>query len=194
MLTGFGKSSLRVLAPTAVLMLAPILFTASLRAERFATESLEVGLERYQPIAPVANANFTGLVINYYPSRYIYLGTNQMSLYVRGDSDYRPDFHLGVLFPLTENLAAEAALGVDFYTALIIALAIADEDSSIDYKFTTNFYSPYFTFSTGLRYQFDAFALKLMAQTQLGGYLKEETSGFNASIWLGLGASYRFEL
>ncbi|HNA77852.1 MAG TPA: hypothetical protein PKW28_15370 [Turneriella sp.] len=165
-----------------------------LRAERFAGESLEIGIERYQPVAPTANANFTGLVINYYPSRYVYFGTNQMSLYVRGESDYRPDFHLGVIFPFTENFAAEAALGVDFYTALIIALAIADEDSNIDYKFTTNFYSPYFTFSTGLRYEFDAFTLKLMAQTQLGGYLRDETSNFNASVWLGLGVTYRLAL
>lgn len=82
-----------------------------------------------------------------------------------------------MIFRFTENFAAEAAPGVDFYTAFIIApalalalaIAIADEDSSIDYKFTTNFYSRNFTFSTGLHYQFDAFAFKLMAQTQLGG-------------------------
>lgn len=160
--------------------------------EPFRGESWEVGFERYQPVAPQENANFSGLVLNYFFDPHVYFGTNQMSLYLRGISDYRPDFHLGFLLPFTEHISAEAALGVDFYTALIIALAVIDKDDSIDYKFATNFYSPYFTVSLGLRFAFDGFALRLLTQTQLGGYLQKETNAFNASLWLGLGATYRF--
>ena len=159
-----------------------------------ARESLEIGLERFQPIAPQANANFTGVLINYYFDRNFYLGTSQSALYLRGDSDYRPDFHIGFILPVTGVFAVEAALGVDFYSALIIALAIADKDNEINYKFTSNFYAPYFNLTTGLRVDFENFALKLMAQSQLGGYLKTESSGFNASLWLGLGATVRFTL
>ena len=159
-----------------------------------ARESLEVGVERFQPVAPAANANFTGVLLNYYFDRNFYLGTNQSALYLRGDSDYRPDFHVGFILPVLGFLAIEAAVGVDFYTALIIALAIADEDSNIDYKFATNFYSPYFNLTTGIRFDFDSFALKLMAQTQFGGHLQSDHSAFNASLWLGLGATMRFEL
>lgn len=170
-----------------------LLVTATLAAEKsYSRESFEIGVERYQAAAPNENANFSGLVLNYFFDPHVYVGTNQMSLYLRGVSDYRPDFHLGVLFPFTEHISAEAAIGVDFYTALIIALAILDEDDSIDYKFATNFYSPYFTFSAGLRFEFDAFALKLITQTQFGGYLQKETSAFNVSLWVGLGAAYRF--
>jgi hypothetical protein len=125
------------------------------------------------------------LCSTYFLDNNVYIGTNQMSLYLRGVSDYRPDFHMGILFPFTEHISAEAALGVDFYTALIIALAVIDEDSSIDYKFATNFYSPYFTFSAGLRFEFDAFALKLITQTQLGGYLQKETSAFQCLVMVG---------
>jgi hypothetical protein len=159
---------------------------------QFRGESWEVGFERYQPVAPQENANFSGLVINYFFDPHVYLGTNQMSLYLRGVSDYRPDFHLGILLPFTEHLSAEAVVGVDFYTALIVALAVIDKDDSIDYKFATNFYSPYFTLSFGLRLALDGFSLKLITQTQLGGYLQKETNAFNASLWLGLGATYRF--
>lgn len=168
--------------------------TASLTAGKFGSESLEIGIERFQPVAPVANANFTGVLLNYYMTPHLYIGTNQSALYLRGDSDYRPDLHLGILMPLFDFLAIEAAIGVDFYTGLIIALAILDEDDSIDYKFATNFYSPYFNLSAGLRFEFDMFALKLMTQTQFGGYLQSETSAFNASLWLGLGATVRFAL
>ena len=157
-----------------------------------ARESLEIGIERFQPIAPTANANFTGVLINYYFDRNFYLGTSQSALYLRGDSDYRPDFHIGFILPVTGFFAVEAALGVDFYSALIIALAIADEKNEIDYKFTSNFYSPYLNLTTGVRFEFDMFALKLMAQSQLGGYLKTESTNFNASLWLGLGATVRF--
>lgn len=177
----------------AILVIWTLIVQRPLSAEKsYGSESFEVGVERYQAAAPNENANFSGLVLNYFFDPHVYVGTNQMSLYVRGASDYRPDFHLGVLFPFTEHISAEAALGVDFYTALIIALAVLDEDDSIDYKFATNFYSPYFTFSAGLRFQFDAFALKLITQTQFGGYLQKETSAFNASLWVGLGAAYRF--
>ncbi|AFM13068.1 hypothetical protein Turpa_2426 [Turneriella parva DSM 21527] len=158
----------------------------------YGRESFEIGVERYQVAAPDENANFSGVVLNYFFDNNVYVGTNQMSLYLRGASEYRPDFHLGFLFPFTDHIAAEAAIGVDFYTALIIALAVLDEDDSLDYKFATNFYSPYFTFSAGLRFEFDAFALKLITQTQFGGYLQKETSAFNASLWVGLGAAYRF--
>lgn|GEM_PF-3311018 len=160
----------------------------------FARESLEVGVERFQPVAPAANANFTGVLINYHFDRNFYLGTSQSALYLRGDSDYRPDLHIGAIFPLWGFLSLEATLGVDFYTGLIIALAIADEDSEIDYKFATNFYSPYFNLTTGLRFELDWFALKVMAQTQFGGYLQSETSAFNASLWLGLGATVRMAM
>lgn len=159
-----------------------------------ARESLEVGLERFQPVAPQANANFTGVLINYHFDRNFYLGTSQSALYLRGDSDYRPDFHIGFILPVTGFFSFEAALGVDFYSALIIALAIADEDSEIDYKFATNFYSPYFNLTTGVRFDLDWFALKVMAQTQFGGYLQSETSAFNASLWLGLGATVRIAM
>jgi hypothetical protein len=178
----------------ATVVLAWLLVTGKTHSaeKSYGRESFEVGFERYQVAAPAENANFSGVVLNYFLDNNVYIGTNQMSLYLRGVSDYRPDFHMGILFPFTEHISAEAALGVDFYTALIIALAVIDEDSSIDYKFATNFYSPYFTFSAGLRFEFDAFALKLITQTQLGGYLQKETSAFNASLWLGLGAAYRF--
>lgn len=171
-----------------------LLVLLSFTSAASAREALEIGFERYQPIAPTANSNFTGVLINYHFSDYIYLGTSQSALYLRGDSDYRPDVHVGVIFPFMDYLALEATLGVDFYTGLIIALAIADEKNSIDYKFTSNFYAPYFNLTTGLRFNFDRFALKLMAQTQFGGYLKTESSAFNASLWLGLGATVRFEL
>lgn len=157
-----------------------------------AREMLEVGLERYQPVAPSANANFTGLLINYHFSKGVYLGTSQSALYLRGDSDYRPDFHIGVILPVIGPLCLEAAIGVDFYTALIIALAVADEKKSIDYKFTTNFYSPYFNLMTGFRLELEPFALKFMAQTQFGGYLQQDSSAFNASLWLGLGLTYGY--
>lgn len=159
-----------------------------------ATESLEIGLERYQPIAPAANANFTGVVINYFATPTVYLGTNQMALTVRRQSDYRPDFHLGILFPIAGNWSWETMLGVDFFTALLIALAILDEDENLDYKFSSDFYAPYFTFAAGLRYQWNSITFKILVQTQLGGYLKEELSAFNASLWLGLGFAYRLAL
>ena len=80
----------------------------------YGRESFEVGFERYQVVAPTENANFSGLVLNYFFDNNVYVGTNQMSLYLRGVSDYRPDFHLGILFPFTEHISAEALLGVDF--------------------------------------------------------------------------------
>lgn len=160
----------------------------------FARESLEIGVERFQPIAPVANANFTSVLLNYHFDRNFYLGTSQSALYLRGDSDYRPDFHIGFILPILDFFSFEAAIGVDFYSALIIALAIADEDSNIDYKFTSNFYAPYLNLMTGVRFEFDRFALKVMLQSQLGGYLRTESNAFNASLWLGLGATVRFEM
>ena len=172
----------------------PLFALALMHTPLIARESLEIGVERFQPVAPAVNANFTGLLINYYFDKHAYLGTSQSALYLRGDSDYRPDLHIGVLFPLLGYLSAEATLGVDFYTGLIIALAIADKKNEIDYKFATNFYAPYFNLTTGLRFDLDWLALKIMAQTQFGGYLKSDQSAFNASLWLGLGATVRFEL
>lgn len=162
--------------------------------ERFKRDFFEVGFERYWATVPYEKAVFTGLTARYYPMPNFFLGTNQTSLTWKSTSEYRPDFHLGVIFPFTENVGLEATLGVDFFTALIIALAILDEDDSINYKFATSFYSPYFTLSTNLRFDFDRFAVRLLSQFQFGGYYLSETSNFNVSIWLGLGTTVRFDL
>lgn len=161
--------------------------------ERFKRESLEIGFERYWATVPYERAIFNSLLLNYFPTRNFYIGTSQSSLTWKNVSEYRPDFHIGFLFPFAENLALETTVGMDFFTALIIALALLDEKDSLDYKFVGSFYSPYFTLSTALRISFDQFALKLISQVQFGGYFLSETSSFNASIWLGLGATVRFD-
>ncbi len=154
--------------------------------------SLEVGFERMWATVPWEPALSTGLLINYYPSQYVYFGTSQSSLTWKSVSEYRPDFHIGVIFPFLEHISAEATLGMDFFTALVIALAIIDKDDSVHYQFRGSFYSPYFTLSTALRIHYDWFALKLISQVQFGGYYLSETSGFNVSVWLGLGSTVRF--
>jgi len=176
-------------------LIASVLFLNTLYAkDNYPRESLEIGFERMWATVPWEPALSTGALINYYPTRYVYLGTSQSSLTWKSVSEYRPDFHIGVLFPLFENFAFETTLGVDFFTALIIALAIFDENDKIDYKFATSFYSPYFTLATALRFDYEWFALKLISQVQFGGYYLSETSSFNASIWLGLGATVRIAL
>lgn len=157
-------------------------------------DPIEIGVERFVAAAPPEAASFSGLAINYWFAKFTYVGTTQMSLYYRGRNEYRPDFRLGVLVPLFEPVYLEAALGVDFFTGVLIALAIIDEDKSLDYKFASNFYSPYFTFTSALRVELGAFALKLIGQTQFGGYIDNRNQAFNASLWLGLGATYRFSL
>jgi hypothetical protein len=157
-------------------------------------DAIEVGFERMWATVPYERAIFSGLLLNYYFSEEFYFGTNQSALSWKGNSEYRPDLHFGLLFPLWGNFAFETTLGMDFFTFLIIALALAAEDDNLDYKFVGSFYSPYVTCSTALRYEYDAFALKLLSQIQFGGYFQTEHSPFNASIWLGLGLTYRFKI
>jgi hypothetical protein len=172
-----------------LLLTAPL----SLRAdERFADSSIEVGFERLWATAPWEPALFNGLVINYYPAQYFYIGTNQSSLTWKATSEYRPDFHFGLIFPFMEHVSIEATLGMDFFTAVLIALAVFGDNDSLSYKFVGSFYSPYFTFATALRIDYEMFALKLISQIQFGGYYLSETTVFNASLWLGLGATVRF--
>lgn len=181
--------------PRTGFLAAVFCFSAATAAnDRYPHESLEIGFERMWATVPWEPALSTGALINYYPTRYFYVGTSQSSLTWKSVSEYRPDFHIGVIFPFFENFGVEATLGVDFFTALIIVLAVADKDDSLDYKFATSFYSPYFTFATALRYEYEWFALKLISQIQFGGYYLSETSSFNASVWLGLGATVRLAL
>jgi hypothetical protein len=163
--------------------------------DRIPETSVEIGFERMWATVPWEPALSTGLLINYYPSQYVYFGTSQSSLTWKSVSEYRPDFHIGVIFPFIEHLSLETTVGMDFFTALIIALAILDEDDSIRYhQFKGSFYSPYFTLATALRIDYDMFALKLISQVQFGGYYLSETSTFNASVWLGLGTTVRFAI
>jgi len=173
-----------------------VLFIAagSLSASERRNHPLEIGVERFVATAPSEAAAFSGVLLNYWLGEHGYIGTTQMLLYYRGQTEYRPDFRFGLIFPLFDSLYIEGAIGVDFWTALIIALAIADEDSSLDYQFASSFYSPYFTFTTSLRLELGDLALKLIGQTQLGGYLDNQNQAFNASLWLGLGATYRLNL
>lgn len=171
-----------------------LISAVSANAETQRESNLEVGLERFVATAPPEAAAFAGLLVNYWMHDYFYIGTTQMSLTYQRQSEYRPDFRLGVLFPLAGDFFLEAALGVDFFTALLILLVIADEDNEIDYKFVSSFYSPYFTLTSSIRWELGNFALKLIGQTQFGGYLDNQNQAFNASLWLGLGATYRFHL
>lgn len=157
--------------------------------------SLEVGFERMWATVPWEPALSTGLLLNFYPTQYFYLGTSQSSLTWKNTSEYRPDFHIGFIFPFIEHLSLEATVGVDFFTALIIALAVISEEDDIRlHQFKNSFYSPYFTLATALRIDYDWFALKLISQVQFGGYYLSENSSFNASLWLGLGATVRIAL
>lgn len=175
-------------------VLSCIICSSAAAEKKSREDAIEVGFERMWATVPYERAIFSGLLLNYYFSEEFYFGTSQSALSWKGNSEYRPDLHFGLLFPFWDSFAFETTFGMDFFTALIIVLALADEDDSLDYKFVGSFYSPYVTFSTALRYEYDAFALKLLSQVQFGGYFQTDHSPFNASIWLGLGLTYRFKI
>jgi hypothetical protein len=174
-------------------LIAGLILSPTIRAETDHSRApFEIGLERFVVAAPAEAAGFSGLALNYWFAPYVYLGTTQMALYYRGQTEYRPDFRLGAIIPLFESFYFEVALGVNFFTGVLIALAIIDEDNSLDYKFASNFYAPYFTLTSALRFEIGPITLKLIGQTQLGGYIDNPNTKFNASLWMGLGATYRF--
>lgn len=185
-------------------VLAALILTGAVFAEDFyPRESLEVGYERYTPANQRPDTAGTGLVLNYYPSRAVHIGTTQNIIsigpgYSQQDFAYRPDIHLGFTIPLIDQLFAELAVGIDLITSAIITAAYlcgkdCYKNSGSNY-WRGSSYDGYVNFSTALRWHWDMLAIKVIGMMQYGGYTAVEKNSLSPSAWLGLGATFRFKL